>query len=73
MSLSLMPHSHQEIFLVKSGLTEWKSATENWKTEFYIETALTCVFIVLNLKSTNISLSNFYEENTFKPCLTKQL
>ena len=26
---------------------------------------------MLNLKSTNISLSNFYEENNFKPCLKR--
>ena len=45
------------------GLTEWKSETENWKTEFSIglKYLQTCVFNGLNLESTNIGLSSFYE------------
>ena len=43
--------------LVKPDLREWKSATDNWQTKFYIgfKYALTCAFIVPNLKSINIS------------------
>ena len=44
-----------------------KIRKENWKTEFSIgfKYSQTCVFIGLNLESTNIGLSSFYEGKIF--------
>lgn len=47
-----------------------KSEAENGKTELFHRVQVitpTCLFNVVNLKSTNIVLSSFNEEETFKP------
>ena len=51
-----------------STLSQWLPETCE-KFSFLI----LCIFIVLVIESSNISLNNFYIENKHKPCLTKQL
>lgn len=58
----LIPHWHRKTCLMKAGLTELKSETENWKTDLSLgfKQSITFNFNVLNFKSTDISLSSLY-------------
>ena len=58
----LIPHWHRRTCLMKAGLTELKSETENWKTDLSLgfKKSITFNFNVLNFKSTDIGLSSLY-------------
>ena len=53
-------------------MNDQQHKTETEMNLHRVQEAQTCFFIVLNFKSTNISLSNFYEETNLKPCLTTE-